>query len=91
MRPSCGMRFSARSIPESTFRRERIAFCHFFGGEGSSCSTPSTRKRIVTLRRLGSMWMSEARSCTACLKIRSTNFTTAGWSASVSPVRSMDV
>src|SRR5262249_46599114 len=47
-RPSCGMRFSAMSRFESTFKRDTIALCVHFGSRCSSRSRPSTRKRTTS-------------------------------------------
>ncbi|MCY1300454.1 hypothetical protein D9M69_567220 [compost metagenome] len=46
MRPSCGTRFSEISSRDSTLMRVAILSRISSGGLATSCSTPSTRKRI---------------------------------------------
>ena len=49
-----------------TLMREVIAGWKRLGGEITSYSMPSTRKRTTSSRSNGSTWMSLARSLTAC-------------------------
>ena len=43
MRPSCGTRFSAMDMFDWIFKRLIMAACNRFGGDFTSCSTPSIR------------------------------------------------
>ena len=57
------------------FSREIRPDWMFFGERMTSCSTPSIRYRTRTSRSAGSMWMSDARSCTAWVMSRLTSLT----------------
>ena len=65
MRPSWGMRRSEMSRFAMIFRREVMAAAMRAGGCIISKSTPSMRKRTLSVRSPGSMWMSLAPSLTA--------------------------
>ena len=60
MRPSCGRRRSATSMPASTLIREVIAGCSARGTRNSSCRMPSIRMRTAVPSSSGSIWMSDA-------------------------------
>ncbi len=60
MRPSCGRRRSATSMPASTLMREVSAGCSASGMRHSSCRMPSMRSRTIVPSSAGSMWMSDA-------------------------------
>ena len=66
MRPSCGTRRSAMSSSAMIFRRLMTPACMRRGTDMISCSTPSTRKRIMSSLAWGSKWMSLAPSSTDC-------------------------
>ena len=72
MRPSCGRRFSAMSIPAITFIRAASPSVTHFGRSMTSLSRPSRRCRTVTPWAPGSMWMSLAPLLSA---LRITRFT----------------
>ena len=74
-RPSWGMRRSAMLMSAMIFSREMIPDWMFFGDRITSWSTPSMRYRTRRSRSVGSMWMSDARSCTAWVMSRLTSLT----------------
>ena len=63
-RPSWGTRDRAMSMLARIFSREMMGRNMDLGGAGTSCSLPSTRKRICTWSFSGLMWMSLAPSRT---------------------------
>ncbi len=72
MRPSCGRRFSAMSMPPMIFMRATNPSWTHFGRSITSFNNPSRRCRTTTLFSVGSMWMSLARLLSALLMTRST-------------------
>ena len=63
--PSWGSRLSAMLSPARILMREINAWGSACAGAGTGLSSPSTRMRTVSPLRIGSMWMSLARSSTA--------------------------
>ena len=75
MRPSCGMRRSAMLISAMTLSRLITPAWIERGERITSWSTPSMRNRMRRSCSVGSTWMSDARSLTACVMSRLTNLT----------------
>ena len=75
MRPSCGTRRSAMLMSAMTLRRLMTPFWMLRGERMTSCSTPSMRNRMRRSCSVGSTWMSDARSCVACVMSMLTNLT----------------
>ena len=75
IRPSWVRRRSAMSSLARILMRERMAPSNRRGGLSRSISRPSIRYRTRMRSSNGSMWMSEARSCTASVMINCTSRT----------------
>ncbi len=73
MRPSCGSLRSAMSRFAMIFTREITAAEKRRGGDSTSCSTPSMRKRTTSRFSNGSMWMSDARASSALVMMSDTS------------------
>ena len=73
-RPSWGMRFSAMSSSDMTLMREMIEeWKRLSIGSMALYRTPSMRYLMITSRSRVSMWMSEARRCSALKTVESTS------------------
>ncbi len=75
-RPSWGRRRSEMFRPAMSLRRETSALAMRFSFITCSWSTPSMRWRIRSTDSSGSMWMSEAPTCTASSKMVCKSLTT---------------
>ncbi|MPN06408.1 hypothetical protein SDC9_153664 [bioreactor metagenome] len=75
VRPSCGRRLSAMFSSPISLMREAMAGNCDRGALMISVRTPSTRQRTATLSSPGSMWMSEAPSSIARVKMSLTRRT----------------
>ncbi len=71
-RPSCGSRMTVMSMLARIFILAMMGSNRPFGGEGTSWSFPSIRKRTWTLFCWGLIWISLAPSRIACAKIEFT-------------------
>ena len=65
IRPSCGRRFSAMSSFDITLIRDTSSGASLRAGCSTGRSTPSTRKRMLSVRSKVSIWISDAPSLTA--------------------------
>ncbi len=72
--PSWGSLLSAILRSAMILSREIIAAWRCFGGGAISYNTPSTRYLTFKVSSKGSIWMSDARSFMACMRIRLTSF-----------------
>ncbi len=86
--PSCGRRRSTMFMFAMTLMRLTRAGPMFAGSDSTSWSAPSTRLRIRSRSSIGSMCTSDARSVTACDRIRFTTWTTGAFSSTVWPIGS---
>ena len=75
VRPSCGNRLSAMLSPPSSLMRDAMAGNCESGVLMISVRTPSTRHRTATFSSPGSMWMSDAPSSIARVKMSFTSRT----------------
>ena len=75
IRPSCGLRRSAMSSFEITFKRVVTPAVSRFGIRWATCRTPSMRKRTTSSFSCGSTWMSLAPSSAAWKMIELTSRT----------------
>ena len=74
--PSCGRRRSTMFMSAMILMRLTSAGPMSAGSESTSCSAPSMRKRTRTSSSVGSMWTSDARSRSACVRILFTTWMT---------------
>jgi hypothetical protein len=81
MRPSCGRRFSAMSSFDMTLMRDTTSAATARRDCSTSRSTPSTRNRTTSRFSNGSMWMSDALSLTACVRIALISLMIGAWSS----------
>ena len=74
--PSCGRRRSTMFMSAMILMRLTSAGPMSAGSDSTSCSAPSMRKRTRTSSSVGSMWTSDARSRSACVRILLTTWMT---------------